>query len=122
MVADIDGPGVRAVAGELAGRGAATLAVDTDVADGDQVADLVARAESAFGPIDVFCANAGVLVAGGVEVPPATWDRLWAVNVMSHVHAARAVLPSMLSAAGAIWSTRPRLRGCSPSWDRHPTP
>ncbi len=100
VVADIDGPGARAVAGELAGRGAATLAVATDVADGDQVADLVARAESAFGPIDVFCANAGVLVAGGVEVPPATWDRLWAVNVMSHVHAARAVLPSMLERGG----------------------
>jgi NAD(P)-dependent dehydrogenase (short-subunit alcohol dehydrogenase family) len=35
-----------------------------------------------------------------VEVPLATWDRIWAVNVMSHVHAARAVLPSMLERGG----------------------
>jgi NAD(P)-dependent dehydrogenase (short-subunit alcohol dehydrogenase family) len=97
VVADIDGPGARAVADELGGRGAGSLAVEADVADGDQVADLVAETETAFGPVDVFCANAGIMVSGGVEVPVSTWDRIWSVNVMSHVHAARSVLPSMLA-------------------------
>ena len=96
VVADIDGEGARAVAAELRGRGAGSLAVTTDVADAEQVADLVAVAEADFGPVDIFCANAGILVTGGTDLAPATWDRAWSVNVMSHVHAAHAVLPSML--------------------------
>jgi NAD(P)-dependent dehydrogenase (short-subunit alcohol dehydrogenase family) len=96
VVADLDRAGAEAVAAELTARGAPALAVEVDVADGAAVAALVAGAEAAFGPLDVFCANAGILVPGGVDVPDATWERIWAVNVMSHVHAARAVLPSML--------------------------
>ena len=33
----------------------------------------------------------------GIEADAATWDRIWQVNVLAHVHAARAVLPSMLA-------------------------
>jgi NAD(P)-dependent dehydrogenase (short-subunit alcohol dehydrogenase family) len=36
-------------------------------------------------------------VAGGVERADADWRRLWDVNVMAHVYAARAVLPGMLA-------------------------
>jgi NAD(P)-dependent dehydrogenase (short-subunit alcohol dehydrogenase family) len=96
VVADIDGAGADDVATELCGRGAAAMAAVVDVADTESTAALVADAERAFGPVDVFCANAGILVAGGTELPPATWDRSWAVNVMGQVNAARAVLPSML--------------------------
>jgi NAD(P)-dependent dehydrogenase (short-subunit alcohol dehydrogenase family) len=96
VVADVDAAGAHAVAAELSGEGAGALAVTTDVADAAQVADLVDVTEAAFGPVDIFCANAGILVTGGTELAPATWDRAWSVNVMSHVHAARAVLPSML--------------------------
>ena len=67
-----------------------------DVTDESQVIDLVASAESAFGVVDVFCANAGIVVPGGVEVPDEVWQRMWAVNVQSHIFAARAVLPAML--------------------------
>src|SRR5690606_41944612 len=31
-----------------------------------------------------------------VEASTADWERAWAVNVLAHVHAARAVLPAML--------------------------
>ncbi len=54
------------------------------------------QTREAFGPIDLFCANAGILVGGGVEVPDPDWERMWAVNVMSHVYAARTVLPAMI--------------------------
>lgn len=96
VVADIDAAGAEAVAAELSGGGAGALAATVDAADGAQVDAVVALAEAAFGPVDIFCANAGIMVPGGVEVALATWDRIWAVNVMSHVHAARAVLPGML--------------------------
>src|SRR6185503_19684014 len=33
---------------------------------------------------------------GGPEVSNADWERIWQINVMAHVYAARAVLPQML--------------------------
>ena len=91
VVADLDGEGAAAVAAELGG-----LGVATDVAREDSLRELVARAESANGPIDLFCSNAGVGQPGGVEVPDADWERLWKIHVMAHIYAARAVLPGML--------------------------
>jgi NAD(P)-dependent dehydrogenase (short-subunit alcohol dehydrogenase family) len=114
VVADIDGAAAERVAAEIAaavaageaasgagdpaaGTGTLTLGLRVDVGDEDDVQGLVARAEDAFGPIDLFCANAGIIVAGGVEVPNADWERMWRVNVASHVYAARAVLPGFLA-------------------------
>jgi NAD(P)-dependent dehydrogenase (short-subunit alcohol dehydrogenase family) len=91
VVADLDADGTKTVASEVGG-----LAVPTDVADEAAVKGLVAAALDAHGPIDLFCSNAGIFVGGGEEVPNADWQRIWEINVMSHVYAARAVLPSML--------------------------
>jgi NAD(P)-dependent dehydrogenase (short-subunit alcohol dehydrogenase family) len=91
VVADLDEAGARAVADEIGGR-----AVGLDVADGRQVEDLVAGTIAEEGPIDLFCANAGIGVFGGVDVPDEDWQRSWDVNVMAHVHAARALLPAWL--------------------------
>ncbi|WP_311445736.1 SDR family NAD(P)-dependent oxidoreductase [Frankia nepalensis] len=59
----------------------------------------VARlARSAYGEIDLWFSNAGV--AGprqpGEIQDNARWDSAWLLHVMSHVYAARAVLPAML--------------------------
>lgn len=98
VVADIDGEGAEAVAAELntAGTGTEALALRVDAGDQGDVRHLVATTEDRFGPIDLFCANAGIMVVGGVDVPDDQWDRIWAVNVKSHIYAARAVLPGML--------------------------
>jgi len=97
VVADIDGDGAARVADALAAAGHDARGVRCDVSvEADTVA-AVAEAESAWGPVDIFCANAGIVVAGGVEVPDADWDRIWGINVQSHVYAARAVLPTMLA-------------------------
>jgi NAD(P)-dependent dehydrogenase (short-subunit alcohol dehydrogenase family) len=95
-VADIDEAGAARVAGELALDADQTLAVPVDVADERQVRTVVQRTEEAFAPVDLFCANAGILIGGGVEVPDAEWKRIWSVNVLSHIYAARAVLPGMI--------------------------
>lgn len=92
VVADLDADGARQVAAEVGG-----LAVPTDVASEAQVVSLVERATAAYGPIDLFCSNAGIAVDGGPEAPDAAWRRIWDVNVMAHVYAARAVLPGMLA-------------------------
>ena len=68
-----------------------------DVTDEQQIATLVRDVEKQYGRIDLFCSNAGVTTGGGVEAPDDDWERSWAVNVLSHVYAARAVLPGMLA-------------------------
>lgn len=88
VVSDIDADTLRTVANEID-----ALAVTADVAvEADTVA-LIDRAEEEFGPVDLFCANAGIGIAGDEQTPDEDWDRLWQINVMSHVHAARRLIP-----------------------------
>lgn len=68
-----------------------------DVSDVSQLTRLVGEAEDRGGPIDLFVSNAGVGTALGLDADDATWDRTWQVNVMAHVHAAQAVIPSMVA-------------------------
>ena len=72
-----------------------------DVADELALADTLSDIRRAHGRLDVLCSNAGILeldqpftepVSAGNDV----WQRVWEVNVMSHVYGARAVLPGML--------------------------
>ncbi|GGB68502.1 SDR family oxidoreductase [Deinococcus soli (ex Cha et al. 2016)] len=48
------------------------------------------------GRIDLLCSNAGIAVGEGPDTPDRVWDLIQRVNVMSHVWAARHVLPHML--------------------------
>jgi NAD(P)-dependent dehydrogenase (short-subunit alcohol dehydrogenase family) len=93
VVADIDAAGAEAVACEL-GEGA--LGVGCDVTQADQLDALVARAEEAFGPVDLFAANAGVGTGTGLETPDDVWDFVMGVNVRAHVIAARRLVPGWL--------------------------
>ena len=95
-VADVDGDAADAVAAEISSSGGAALGLRTDVGVEREVRALVEAAEAAFGPVDLCCSNAGIAIGGGVEAPEEDWQRIWQVNLMAHVYAARAVLPSML--------------------------
>ena len=117
IVADRNGEGAAAVAKEIGGE-----AVTLDVSDGAAVAAMVADIEARHGGIDLFCSNAGVGDGdpdkqSAASSPDAVWNRAWNVNVMAHVHAARAVIPGMqargggyllntISAAGLLSQTR----------------
>jgi NAD(P)-dependent dehydrogenase (short-subunit alcohol dehydrogenase family) len=92
VVTDRNTEGARRVAAECGG-----LAITADITAEPEVVSLVEQATAAYGPIDLFCSNAGIITAGGVELPDAQWQRIWDVNVMAHVYAARAVLPGMLA-------------------------
>ena len=52
------------------------------------------------GPVDCFCANAGIGAPGGCDAADAQWQRCWELNVMQTVWAARLLLPSMRRSAG----------------------
>jgi NAD(P)-dependent dehydrogenase (short-subunit alcohol dehydrogenase family) len=80
------------VAGEVDG-----IAVLADVSDGSSVNAMVAEVTSRLGPIDICFSNAGVATGGDIlTTEPDVWNAQWAVNVMAHVYAVRAVLPGML--------------------------
>ena len=92
VVSDIDFDAARKVADEING-----LAVKTDVASEADIITLVAKANEAFGPIDLFCSNAGIGgIPGFEQVSKDDWQRIWEINVMAHIYAARAALPQML--------------------------
>jgi len=103
VVADLDADGARAVAdglNESMDDSEATtraLAVATDVSRESDVIALVERTEEVCGPVDLFCSNAGIAIGGGAEAPDESWERIWQVNVMAHVYAARAVVPGMIA-------------------------
>ena len=61
-----------------------------------EVAALTAESLKRFGHIDLFCSNAGILTLGDETVGNQAWQKIWDINVMAHIFAARAVLPSML--------------------------
>jgi NAD(P)-dependent dehydrogenase (short-subunit alcohol dehydrogenase family) len=96
VVADLDHARAAAVAGEVGREGATGLATRTDVGSEPEVRSLVDQVLERFGRIDLFCSNAGVAFGRGLEASPKHWQLAWTVNLMAHVHAARAVLPAML--------------------------
>lgn len=98
VLADRDGERARTEAARI-GAHAATLDVRIDGA----IAALIDAVEAAHGPIDLFCSNAGVTAIGGPELPDADWQRVMDVNLMAHVHAARALLPRMLARGGGYF-------------------
>ena len=67
-----------------------------DGGDEAQVGALITETYLDHGRLDLFCANAGIGTAMGVEAPDAVWEQIWHVNVMAHVYAARALLPRWL--------------------------
>ena len=95
VVADKDGTAAKGVAAQIGG-----LAVTTDVAREADIVRLVEQATKHFGPIDLFCSNAGIMVEGGVETSDDEWDRIFDINFKAHLYAARAVVPAMLERGG----------------------
>ena len=94
VVADKD-PRAVDVARDVGGHG-----VVVDVGVEADVVRLVAEALAAYGRIDLFCSNAGIFTPGGEETSDVEWERIWRINVMAQVYAARAVVPPMLAGGG----------------------
>jgi NAD(P)-dependent dehydrogenase (short-subunit alcohol dehydrogenase family) len=94
VVADLDAAGARRAAADL--DCPVALGAGLDVTDEAALRDLVARVEGGIGPVDVWCGNAGIATGPGLGAD-ADWQRGWAVHVLAHLYAARAVLPGMLA-------------------------
>lgn len=97
VVCDIDHERAAAVAAEVAARHRVPAsALVFDVSEEPAVTRAVEEIETAVGPVDLWCSNAGVKLGLGLGNTE-QWERSLAVNVMSHVHMARHVVPRMLA-------------------------
>jgi NAD(P)-dependent dehydrogenase (short-subunit alcohol dehydrogenase family) len=91
IIADLDEQGLKRVETET---GAESF--KTNVASEADIKQLINSCERKYGGIDLLCNNAGIGVNGGPEVPNEDWQKIWEINVMAHVYAARAAIPGML--------------------------
>jgi len=104
IVADLDQARAEAVATSIDG-----AAFKCDVSQEAQIRQVIEETEQRFGPIDLFCSNAGIgggfdpLAgnAGGDSDEP--WARSWAIHVMAHVYAARHLVPRMKARGGGYF-------------------
>ncbi len=71
-----------------------------DTSDDGAVRALVDDVEGREGPIDLYCANAGISVGAGVDAGDDVWKQVWRVNVMGTVVAARHLVPRWLERGG----------------------
>src|SRR3981081_2911535 len=104
VVADLDLPGAEAVAATVDG-----AAFKCDVGQEQDIRQLIEETERRFGPIALFCSNAGIgggfdplsENAGGSSDEP--WAKSWAVHVMAHVYAAPHLIPQMKARGGGYF-------------------
>jgi NAD(P)-dependent dehydrogenase (short-subunit alcohol dehydrogenase family) len=95
IVADLNGEGAAAVAAEFGGH---SMAVD--VRNESEIIELINSTETQFGPIDLFCSNAGIGIGKNIDEPDEVWQTIWEVNTMAHVWAARHLVPLMIARGG----------------------
>jgi NAD(P)-dependent dehydrogenase (short-subunit alcohol dehydrogenase family) len=95
VCADLNGEGAAATAAAIGG-----VSFRTNVAVEADIQHLIETVEAGHGPIDLFCSNAGIGFGGGAEASNDAWQRIWDINVMAHVWAARHLVPRMIARGG----------------------
>jgi len=90
IISDVDHDSAAQLAMELD-----ETVIACDVSREEDVQQLVRQTVEQFGRIDLFCSNAGITIKGGLETTNSDWQAMWDINLMSHVYAARAVVPTM---------------------------
>jgi NAD(P)-dependent dehydrogenase (short-subunit alcohol dehydrogenase family) len=98
VAADVDADGAEAVAAQAIALGCDALALPCDVGRADEIERLIDTARGGFGEVDLFCANAGIGGGTGLEeTSDDAWAHAFAVNVQSHVIAARLLVPGWVA-------------------------
>jgi NAD(P)-dependent dehydrogenase (short-subunit alcohol dehydrogenase family) len=93
VVTDVNPDGVERVSNDID-----TVGVAVDIAVEDNVRAVADLARRTYGEVDIWFSNAGYAgpPRSGDISDDGLWDLSWQLHVMSHVYAAREVLPSML--------------------------
>ena len=100
VVSDVTiGAEAAGVAEELGRRGAEVEAIACDVSDAAQCQELVERTVARFGRIDVFVNNAGIgfMMKPLLDVDPADWAKVIAVNLSGAFYCTQAAAKAMIA-------------------------
>ncbi|WP_018180795.1 SDR family NAD(P)-dependent oxidoreductase [Jongsikchunia kroppenstedtii] len=93
VVTDINEDTAAATAQKL---GSGAIGLRTDVADRESVDAMIDKVVAQFGRVDVLVNNAGWDKAEPfVDSEPATWDRIFQINLYGQLHTCHKVLPIM---------------------------
>tara|TARA_R110002049_G_scaffold56036_1_gene154851 strand:+ start:4745 stop:5524 length:780 start_codon:yes stop_codon:yes gene_type:complete len=79
------------------------VAMSADVTNESDIIRIIEDTERDIGPIDLFCSNAGIAIGASEQAPDEEWQLIWEVNVMSHVYAARHLVPRMIQRGGGYF-------------------
>src|SRR6478736_5224125 len=97
VVASDREPSALAAVVEELNRDRADSAIEFPVDIGTESGNRSLAAEAAFGPIDLFFANAGVAIGTDLETTEDDWEVAFNVNVHAHRWAAKYLLPGWLA-------------------------
>ena len=98
VAVDINAENAQATAAMIDG-----VAMTADVSIEDDIVRVIETTEAQIGPIDLFCSNAGVGIGPDLNSPNSQWQTSWDVNLMSHLYAARHLVPRMVGRGGGYF-------------------
>jgi NAD(P)-dependent dehydrogenase (short-subunit alcohol dehydrogenase family) len=94
VVADLDADAALAVAKSInAAQPGTAVSAGGDASDTAQIQRLIDLADSEFGPVDLYFANAGITGVAGLDVSEREWDRSIDINLRAHLRAAQLLVP-----------------------------
>lgn len=98
VVSDVNIEGAEAVAAGIRGNGGTAVAIKTNVADLNDINEMIEKAVGEYGTLDILVNNAGIMdnMAGIGDVEDERWDRVFDVNTKSVMRAIRKALPIFL--------------------------
>lgn len=99
VAADLNAQSAEQTAAQIRSGGGQALGIR---ADAGATADIEALTATAFGPVDIYVANAGIIGAPGLGTDQ-DWDSILDVNLRSHVKAAQVLVPQWLSRGGGYF-------------------
>ncbi|MBY8856843.1 SDR family oxidoreductase [Nocardia sp. CA2R105] len=93
LIADIDGKSAREVARPLPG----AQVIEVDLADPDSITECIDSVRTLCGGVDILINNAGLSVVQRLlNSDPASWDRMWRINLRAPMQLTQALLPVMI--------------------------
>lgn len=103
VVTDIEDAALTSAAAAIDPSGERIAALAGDAGSTRHIDATVALAESRFGAVDIYVANAGIGGRPGLAASDADWDVALNVNLLAHVRAARRLVPEWVERGGGYF-------------------